>query len=409
MGALADNYSAPAGTVIRGGRTLASSRPAWRTAMAPNTWTTIPGNKLVDLNPVSNPAMNPYYGTATAVPWNASGGHAGIINAWSGMAYDYATDTMWFPLQGGHNDWGGNEPYKRSLRADTANFVMLRPPSGALPQPIVDITATQNPTGYFSDGRIVPGHSYNNNTYVPGRGPVVSRIAGLYPSGNAGLDQAFAINETTGEAALIGPSGNLGSGYGASEYDASRNCLWMTGTTNTPLLKMDLATGVTTTAVSGNNYVNGYPRLIYLPTPDVLLVAHRGVAGSGYPASTFYLWDLKTTPPTLIPVTTTGAFPSSHDIYGGAGMDWDYTNNRLLLWNTRTDQTTLVSVLTPGANLRTDTWAISVLPVSGANAVTPTAATASGGVFGRFRYSSYLGGCLLLNATNEPTYFFATE
>jgi hypothetical protein len=376
--------------------------------VAKNTWCEIPGNTLASLSPAANPAMNPNYGTATAAPWNASGGFSSIIGAWCGMAYDYATDTMWFPLQGGHFDWGGNEPYKRMLYADTPNFVMLRPPSGSLPSAI-DITATQVPTGYFSDGRIVPGHAYNNNTYVPGLGPVVARIAALYPSGNTQLDSAFVLNETTGEATLIGASGSLGSGYGAAVHDAVRNCLWMTGSTNTPLLKLDLTTKAVTIAVPGNNYVYGYPRLFHLPTPNVLLVAHRGGVGTGYPASTFYLWDLATTPPTLIPVTTSGAFPSSHDIYGGAGMDWDQANSRLLLWNTRTDQTTLVSVMTMPANPKTDPWPITVLPVAPGNAVTPTAATASGGTFGRFRYSARLGGCLLINAVDQPTYFFATE
>lgn len=373
--------------------------------MAANTWATIPGNTLASIDPRNNPAINPnYQGVA---PWSGIVGQYGVVGTWCGMAYDYATDTMWFPLQGGHGDYGGNEPYKRRLDVDTPNYVMLRNPSGAIGN-LMNCNDTSASVNVYPDGRLRPGHSYNCNTYVPGQGPVLSCVTAPYPT-IGGYQRAFALNEVTGEATPIS-SVDMPGTYGAAEYDSKRNALWVVSTGNTPLSKLDLTTQVVTTVVASNNYVSSYVRMFYLPVPDVLLVVHAP-AISGYPQEQFYLWDLSTTPPTRIPVTTSGAFPSTHSIASGsAGMDWDYANNRLLLWQANaTAGATTICTLTPPTNLKTGTWVIGTLYVAAGNTVTPTIQSVSGGVYGRFRYSARLGGCLLLNDYAQPTYFFATE
>lgn len=87
-------------------------------------------NTLADIDPEDNPALNANYpGNAT---WHALGGHPLIITAWNGACYDPVLDEWWWPNQGGHTDYAGNEPYKLGVRVASPEFVMVRPPSGAL-------------------------------------------------------------------------------------------------------------------------------------------------------------------------------------------------------------------------------------------------------------------------------------
>lgn len=74
------------------------------------------------------------------------------------------------------------------------------------------------------------------------------------------------------------------------------------------------------------------------------------------------------------------------------------------MWSNSTN-TTQITTLTPGANPRTDAWTVSTLPVSGANAVTPSARV-SQGTYGRFAYSPRLGGFLVFNSTSGSHYFY---
>lgn len=164
-----DSYGVASGGVIAGGR---YHRPAWRRAMSPMGVGTIPiANKLSDLNPDNNPAINPNY--PSSAPWTGSTGHTSVISTWCGACYDRATDTLHFPLSGGHGDWAGNEPYKVRIGDESPLFVMMRNPSGA-----VGNTGTLNDglesTGVYFDGRPRAIHSANRPVYVPGLGPIRS-------------------------------------------------------------------------------------------------------------------------------------------------------------------------------------------------------------------------------------------
>lgn len=92
----ADYYSAPSGGVIAAGR---YQRPAWRMAMPAGTWAEVPGNKLSDINPENNPAINSNH--PGSAPWRANSGFAAIISAWCGACWDEASCNLWLPLQGG--------------------------------------------------------------------------------------------------------------------------------------------------------------------------------------------------------------------------------------------------------------------------------------------------------------------
>lgn len=368
--------------------------------MSANTWALVGANTLGDINPRNNPAINPLYPAGTG--WGGS--QAGMILAWNGAAWDEASATLWFPLQGGHADYGGNEPYKIGLGAESPTFIMVRNPSGAIGNVLNTDDGNEN-SGVYSDGRLRSPHSYNNNIYVPGVGPVITRLAGVYKSGQTGTNKAYKLDEITGEATLICDFSALNSGtqYGGAAYDAVRNRILTTGIGNTPLVKIDMTTGIGSIVVASDNYITGGAHLKVMQDDDLLMVLHQG--GSGYPPAV-YIRELSSLNTKIHP-TITGAYSAGLSLTGHAGLEWDSVNRRFLIWDNATN-TTEISTLTPGANPRTDPWVAGVLAVSGSNAVTPTAA-APNGTYGRFGYSKKLGGCFLLNSTSQKMYFFATE
>jgi hypothetical protein len=78
----------------------------------------------------------------------------------------------------------------------------------------------------------------------------------------------------------------------------------------------------------------------------------------------------------------------------GCALAWDHTTNR-----------TAITTLTPTGDPRTDPWTVGTLTVAPGNTVTPTAADPTG-TYGRFfvwRQARIAG---VVNAINQPTYFF---
>lgn len=371
--------------------------PAWRTAMAVNTWAAIPSSAtLSDINPQNDSRYNPNY--PSTAPWAGVSGQLAVIGAWNGAVYDRATDTMFIPLAGGHTDYAGNEPYKVTIDAESTTWEMIRPPSGAIGNTIT-LDDGQEATGLYSDGRLRSPHSYRNHDYVPGRGPVISRNGSHYKSAQGLLSKVFLINETTGEHSVladytaIGPT-YIGSSEGGACYDPSRDVLWHCGTATAKMLKTDLTTGVTTAVGTWDNHIAGNGSSVYLSEHDCIAYLRTT-------SPSLQIFDCATSLWTTI--TVTGSFSAGYTMTGHGGMDWDGT--RLLLWD-NSSNTTQISTLTPTGNVRSEAWAASTLSVAGGNAVTPSVKNAQG-TWGRFRYSPRLGGCVLLNGTTESFYFFA--
>lgn len=377
--------------------------PSWRTAMTVGTWAEIPGNTLSDIDPNTNAAINPN-GTSGA-PWSGTGGQPTIVTKWCGAVYDAQTDTMHIPLAGGHTDYAGNEPYKVCIDAESATWAMLRNPSGAIGNTIT-LNDGQESTGLYSDGRLRSVHSYSNQCYVPGHGPIICRPMAFYSSGGGVLYKMFAVHETTGEAsewadysALAYPDPVGTTNEGAACYDPTRECIWHLGGGTAKMLKTLVSTRATTAHGTYNNHINdGGGSLRYLAGLDLVAALKS------------YTNDLKIFDPNTSTWTTptiSGSWATGYDNTDSAGgIDWDEVNQRLLCWNQATN-TTLITILTPGVD-PTANWTASTMSVDGSNAVTPTARPGPG-MFGRFAYSSRLKGCVLLSSTTTPLYFFATE
>lgn len=378
------------------GRGTPSTVPAWRSAMAVNTWAEVPSTLLSSIDPANSITYNPNYPGGS--PWNGTGGQANVVGAWNGAVFDSDTDTLFIPLAGGHTDYAGNEPYAINLRTDAPAWTMLRAPSGAVGN-VITLSDGQEATGLYSDGRLRSVHSYSNHAYVPGLGPVITRVAAPYASAAGNVRKMYSISPITGEASLLSDwtaiSGtDAGITTGAACYDSTRGCVWHLGGSPCRMLKMVVSTGVTTTVGVWDNHLNSEGFLIYIPSLDLI-----GVFDGYYDFRVFDpatgLWTFP---------TTTGSYSAGLSLTGQIGAAWD--GSKIVIWNNATTRTEISTLTPPVTSPRTTAWTRGVQTVSGSNAITPTSKTSTG-TRGRFGYSSYLQGCYLFNGASEKLYFFA--
>jgi hypothetical protein len=388
------SYSVASGVTVYAGR---RNRPAWRNAMAANTWATVPASNTLDsLNPKNNVTLNPNY--PSNPEWMKSPAvFPGVVSAWCGGCFDTATNTLWLPLSGGHADYAGNEPYKIALNTSAPAWEMVRPPSGAIGN-LLTTDDGQEASGVYSDGRPRSIHSYNKHVYVPGIGPVVSVQGNTAWSAQTGKNQVIKISPTTGEATYGAINSGTGgaSGYGAC-YDSSRHVIWGRGPATSKFNKYDIALD-TWSDVGSTIAVSGYAGLCYLPDDDCILWL------CDYFTNKFAVFDCATgivTQPS-VSGSAVGALLS-----GRMQPHWVPSLGAVAVWD-NSASTTVINTLVKPSNPRTDAWSIGQLAVAGGNTVTPTAATANG-TYGRFAYASGLGGFVLLNATSQQLYFYALD
>lgn len=373
------------------------AQPAWRAAMAANTWAQVPTAELLStLDPRDNAAINPAY--PSNPEWRGSTGFASIMSAWCGACYDETDDVLWLPLQGGHADYAGNEPYKLGLRAEAPTWAMVRNPSGAIGN-VLTTNDGQEATGLYADGQPRAIHSYNKPVYVPGVGPFIAVQGNTSWSAAAGTDKPVAIDPNTGLGTLrpaACPSTATSSGGGAA-FDPTRGdqgSIWWRGAGTGYFCRYDVAAGSWVT-VGSSFAVSGYSSLCYLPDDDCILWGSNG-------ATPWAVVDCATG--TRYTPTFSGAVAGSLRP-GSCQPRWVPSLGAVCAWDNDTDRT-LITRLTPGANPRTDAWTIDTLTVDGGNAVTPSA-RAGNGTYGRFAFAPSMDGFVLINATNEQPYFFA--
>ena len=395
---MSESYSCASGGVISAGR---FQSPAWARNAITNTWIAVPTiNKLSDLDPAKNPLINPVY---PAQPeWDGVEGQSAVIADWCGACYDRVSDVYHIPLSGGHNGYGGNEPYKIAL-TNAPTWVMQRPPTGAIGNQIITHDGT-DATAVFSDNRPKAVHTYNTLVYVPGRGPMLT-VHGSATSYNAAGNDArpILVDENTGEPTYYtnNPYSVLTAGgeRGGSCYDASRDCLWYLSSRNWSILtKFSFLTN--TWSQIGSNLNCDSNSACYLQEDDCILFLSiafpSGIAVFDCITST---WHYPSTSGSCA-----GGVNLMTTLYGSVAPTWVPAIGVAAFWDNTSD-TTAINILTKPANPRTGTWAISQLPVSGSNTVTPTVKAAAG-TYGRFQYSPNLKGFFLINGTTQSLYFY---
>lgn len=401
----ADSCSAPSGAVLACGRAAPSGLPSWALGLDVGQWVQVPvAAALSTLNPNNNPALNPIYPTSRWVS------HTGIVSAWCGACFDQANNVLHLPLQGGHGDYSGNEPYRIDLTAETPAWEMLRPPSGAIGYggSELNLNDGQEATGLYSDGRLRAGHSYNHNLWIPGRGVCISQVAETYASGAGGKRLFMDLNQSTGESSLAldwAGATQAGVGHGFAVWDSVRSRVFVCGAETARPYTLDLTAGTYTARGSSGNILAGFARGAYCAGIDLVAAISNPTAGAYRAQAGFSVFDPATG--TDYQPGMSGSWPSGFTFNGKAGMEWDAENQRLLLWNNATN-TAQIATLTPPASPTTEPWVRGSIAVPGSNAVTPSAAAANG-TYGRFALAPDFNGAFLLNSTSGPLYFVRTH
>lgn len=367
--------------------------PGWRKSMAPRTWTEIPTtNRLSDINPANDPAINPNY--PRDPEWYAQGGFSRVMSAWCGAAFNQRDCVLGIPLAGGHADYAGNEPYDICLADENPTWRMLRPPTGALPDAILtnDGNDGAGHNSRYADGRIRSTHTYSTLVHVPGIGWGITMIGAPSWSGTNPRGNPVLIDEHSGEMIRLGADNNvISTGNGC--YDPVRHCFWVQETGGFRIERYDIATD---TWDAGPNFSVASKRvqLCYLDGEDLIFVRR----GSG----TWAIFDPATRTLTTINSTGSGILDASAEDAQPAWCEYDRS---IYLWDNATDTDKLTRI-TPGADLKTDTWTVSTVTPDAGNRVIPTPKTGRG-TYGRFGYSKRLDGFYLINRVDEPIYFFA--
>ena len=397
-------------TVARTGLVWATRRigpmnlaPTWARNAASATWSVVPmAATMNDVRPAANPAINPNYPSDPEWGFN----FANAVSAWCGAAFDEIESEMWVGIHGGHTDYAGNEIMACDFTKEAPAWRIVRKPSGAIGN-LLTTDDAQEATGLYRDGRPRSVHTANKWVYVPGVGPVLMALGGgSWQPVRGGKNWSAFIDPATGEAKLSAEiiPGQLTDNCGAC-YDPSRRAIWVAVRNKYEIYRYDIPssgephTGAWTTLAHVSHLGNyGNNSLCYVPGADCILQA------TAFDDETTYRWQVidcatgQMYTPTFTGTLTGPPCPGVGQLRWvpalGAACFWDNANN-----------TTLITKVTPGANPRTDAWTVSQLPVSGANAVVPTARTAKG-TYGRFAYAPQLGGFLLFNSTTGPTYFY---
>lgn len=387
---VSDSYSASSGGVIAGGR---YRFPAWRRAIASGGVAQVGSNKISDIDPEDNAAINPNH--PSEAPWHGAGSQSAIVYAWCGAAYNAETGVYAIPIGGGHSDYAGNEGYLLNLLADSPTWTMPRNPSGAIGNTIT-LNDGQEATGNYSDGRPRAVHTYNSLVYVPNVG-IVQSVQGhsSYSSASGGTMRSMLYDEDTGEWSSVATRTNASvEGHGAC-YDSTRNCIWHQSQAEGHINKLNCSTWSWTynPAWSATEIYND-AALQYAPSLDLVIKVQGNVSGG------FCLRNPSSG--ALYTPGTTGTMPTGLRFNGKAGVQWSETHGCLCLWD-NTSNGNVIATLTPQSNPLTQAWVWGSMSFSG----TTVSAATSNGTFNRFIRCDNLDGFVLLNSVGEKAFFFA--
>lgn len=391
-----DTYSAASGEGIYAGMIAPDAVPSWISAQAASTWGTIPAtNTILSLDPKPDITINPnfpsdpeWYGSTSKWP--------GIISAWNGFVHDFINSKLRTGLVGGHTDYAGNDELEIMYNTESPFWRRIRRPSGAIGNLLIT-DDDQEATGNYSDGQPRSMHSYNKQRYVPNLGLVVAVQGGVSWSGQTDVNRPLVYDDD-GLFIYAGATNTnltgMTSGSGAC-YDPTRHCMYVRGTNTGKMQKYDIATNTWSELGASAIAIGGYAALEYIPEHDCILYTSEGLATG------LAVFDLVTNTLHQPPVSgsTAGmAKPSGRCqpryVRAGEFAFWDNSTN-----------TTQINRLRFSGNPRTATWTIDQYPVAASNSVTPSAKTPNG-TYGRFFVDTQLKIMCVINAINQPIYFY---
>lgn len=396
-----DNYTAPSGGSIYAGMAAPATVPSWIANKPVNTWGIVPmGNTIADVDAEDMPDLNPNF--PSNAPWRGTGGIASIISKWCGQHADTLRNYLHWVFAGGHGDYGGNEHIRVNLNLPVPMYELLRPPSGSKNATYPSGFATndgQEATGIYQDGLPRSIHDYNKPVFAPDLGLVVAVQGNCYITAT-GTRKSIVVNPETGEVEYFGGQwlgGQADSSGMASCYDSTRRCIWTKGAGTGRFFKRqtdDFANqpwvSVGSVSISGSSDSG----MDYSSDDDVILLIRLNKAYAVNPSNGAWFDITSGIVGALVGATLNGTMQPRY-IGGRKFAVWDNSSN-----------TTKINILSwTGDPYVAANWSITQLPVAPSNSVTPTARTANG-TFGRFAYFPNLGIFTLINATDQPMYFY---
>ena len=323
----------------------------------PGHWMEIPNSRLATV--VYNGPL------ARSIAGNT--GPAAIMAAWSGGAFDAATQSL-IVWGGGHQDYYGNEVYAFSLNA--LSWRMLDQPSS--------IAAWDKNTPVLPDSSPSAQHTYDGLAMLPDRKLFVAGSSAATPDGsNYRASWLFDLASGTWHRA----ADFVGSSYGnVAAYDATSGKVYAIST-GTGLQAYDPTTdrwsGIGPRHIAKLNMTGA------IDPKDGLLVAVGGGA----------LHAIKLTLGIVSDISSTGD-PTVVD--GNApGFVWDSSANLFVGWSGGGT----VYTLDPRH------WQWTAYRAAPDNPVTPTP-PATNGTFGRLQYDERTKVFILVNSTQQDVYLY---
>jgi hypothetical protein len=375
---------------------FAQSAPAWAKALTPGTWTAIGSNKLVNVDPEDDSAVNPNY--PNPAPWHGSTGQPGVIQSWNGgaLARNLGPSGSLILYGGGHSNYYGSEVYAFDLA--TATWKRLSNPfRGPLNWPYS--------TGDYPDGSALPPHTCDFVEYHPGSNSLVL-LKGQNelgpPSNQTAISVAHAFDFDTGKWRRSPMKSDLtiySGGYSA--YDSKRDVFWVEGgSSSNGFAKFDPKPqnadgtfGAWTT----------YPRLVtrtnavatYDPVHDLVLVAGFRDGPEVFAIDPDNVTGGRTA------LKEVGTAPAKEQ---ASGWEWSTLRGSVIYWRRGAGVYELKAQGTDWKN----SWEWAQL-TTGSNAVTPQAMVVDNGPFSRFRLINYGDGveiAVVVNRPDGPVYAF---
>ena len=372
----------------------APSAPAWYQAATDKQWTSLTGGPAPQLSNV-----NPCPGGGCSYSGNT--GQASVVLANVGATA--SPDSMIIAFQGGHVDYAGNEVYEYMFSEDVPRWYRRVDPS----------TSVQIDTPYYADGRPTSRHGYKFDCFIPplsgsSNGNRYFSAASAHTYGNAnGYKYASSWQRGTNAPDPQSfwpnqlPGGNHYDSYGC--WDPVTELVWWregsAPMNNYRLYTFDPRTKAWTQRSStvGGSFPDGaFPSAFVDPVRRVMVMLWRG----------------------NIVVTDLARPNDVGRVYSVAGLPTDGTDGSLYeplsgKWVQWSGGSTL-RMITPPANYRTGDGSTSnplnasasySSVVVSAGGVTPTDPPGQG-CHGRFAYIENPGGFAVVNAVNQPMYFF---
>ncbi len=362
--------------------------------LVPNTWTQISRNLFSDVDPCPERDCG----------YSAVSGQGGVIHAFNGGVFASQEGTLggltlW---GGGHNSYYGNEVYLFDL--GTLLWSRLSEPTVGQTPGDETTFGLDLETCRFYDGHPIAKHTYDTVAYIPTTRQFVTPTVGDAPSappgnpdGGCGSPIGAAFNYASASWSDLPPIPET-QGYVVTEFDQSRNALWVWRHTygTGGLARYDVDT-TSWTAYETDTAPPSHATGAIDPVHDLFVVARFFYTDN----VGLMVKDLANPDEHHVLVTSTGGTALEEDAYefnGFVGLEWVPSLGRFVAWVTGSS---LYFLTPPEGDWRTEEWVWTTVHVDG---TPPTPPSYPLGPAGKFQVAPDLGIAFVITNRSDPVY-----